>query len=291
MSKMLNFLLVLLLLGNIKSILTGINEEEDEKQAIDIKFGYKVEYDKNRNYFRFIYEGSNETKIFFDIDYHQADLNLIYPSGEKAYLKIEDVGDLTENGTYFIEVICKSYACELGGYFNSFILGDIMDTIDLSKNVYFSDKQISIRDSYYYGDLEYKVNNLNEDKYVYFEMEIYNDIYYNEEYYPYYPDDPHLAPYGEYTIFEVVNIHNSSESKRNVKIYEFKKGNEYIIKIHSLISKYDYYREKRDFYYQKYFFFRISEQNFKKITGEETLISSEGPMICLINPNNLKKFL
>ena len=54
-------LLFLLLLGNIKSILTGLNEEE--KEAIDIKIGYKVEYDINRSYFQFKYEGSNDLRF------------------------------------------------------------------------------------------------------------------------------------------------------------------------------------------------------------------------------------
>ena len=303
MSKMSNILLFFLLLGNIKSILTGLNEEE--KEAIDIKIGYKVEYDINRSYFQFKYEGSNESKIFFDIDYYNMNLILTYPSKEKIFLKYENyysdyrtyMGNLTERGTYFLEVICESYTCELGGCFNSFILGDIMDTIDLSKNVYFKDKEIDFRNSYYYyGALEYKVSNLNENKYVYFTMETHDDKYINTYYFPYYPDEP--PPVERYsdtfyhpniTIFEVINIHNSDETKKNVKIYEFKKGNEYIIRIHSLIYYYDFYREERSYQYKNYFFFQISEQNFKKITGEETVISSDGPMICLINPNILNK--
>ena len=74
MSKMSNILLFFLLLGNIKSIINGLNEEE--KEAIDIKIGYKVEYDINRSYFQFKYEGSNESKIFFDIDYYNMNLIL-----------------------------------------------------------------------------------------------------------------------------------------------------------------------------------------------------------------------
>ena len=205
------------------------------------------------------------------------------------------MGNLTENGTYFIEVICKSYTCELGGYFNSFIIGDVMDTIDLSKNVYFKDKEINFYDSYYYyGTIDYKVSNLNENKYVYFVME----TYLSNEYIPYYPDeppsfDPSFDPLYNHnlTIFEVINIHNSDETKKNVKIYEFKKGNEYIIRIHSLISYRGYYDSPRSYYNKRYFFFQISEKNFKKINGDETSISSEGPMICLINPNNLKKIV
>ena len=86
------------------------------------------------------------------------------------------MGNLTENGIYFIEVICKSYTCELGGSFNSFIIGDIMDTIDLSKNVYFKDREIDFDDygnDHHYGTIDYKVSNLNENKYVYFVMERY----------------------------------------------------------------------------------------------------------------------
>jgi len=136
------------------------------------------------------------------------------------------MGNLTENGTYFIEVICKSYTCELGGSFNSFIIGDVMDTIDLSKNVYFKDREIDFDDygnDHHYGTIDYKVSNLNENKYVYFVME----RYYDKTYIPFYPDEPPLDPYIEplynhnLTIFEVINIHNSDETKKNVKIYEF----------------------------------------------------------------------
>ena len=276
MSKMSNILLFLLLLGNIKSILTGLNEEE--KEAIDIKISYKVEYDINRSYFQFKYEGSNESKIFFDIDYYNTNLILTYPSKEKIFLKYENyysiyMGNLTERGTYFLEVICESYTCELGGCFNSFILGDIMDTIDLSKNVYFKDKEIDFHNSYYYyGALEYKVSNLNENKYVYFTMETHDDKYFNTHYFPYYPDEP--PPIDRYsdpfyhpnlTIFEVINIHNNDETKKNVKIYEFKKGNEYIIRIHSLIQRNDFYSEDKSYYYQKYFFSKYQNKTLKKL--------------------------
>ena len=283
MSKMSNILFFFLLLGNIKSILTGLNEEE--KEAIDIKIGYKVEYDINRSYFQFKYEGSNESKIFFDIDYYNMNLILTYPSKEKIFLKYENyysdyrtyMGNLTERGTYFLEVICESYTCELGGCFNSFILGDIMDTIDLSKNVYFKDKENDFQNSYYYyGALEYKVSNLNENKYVYFTMETHDDKYFNTHYFPYYPDEP--PPVERYsdtfyhpniTIFEVININNSDETKKNVKIYEFKKGNEYIIRIHSLIYYYDFYREERSYQYKNYFFSKYLNKTLKKLLAKK----------------------
>ena len=187
------------------------------------------------------------------------------------------MGNLTERGTYFLEVICESYTCELGGCFNSFILGDIMDTIDLSKNVYFKDKENDFQNSYYYyGALEYKVSNLNENKYVYFTMETHDDKYFNTYYFPYYPDEP--PPVERYsdtfyhpniTIFEVINIHNSDETKKNVKIYEFKKGNEYIIRIHSLIYYYDFYCEERSYQYKNYFFSKYLNKTLKKLLAKK----------------------
>ena len=287
---MLNFLLVLVLLSNIKSIRTGINEEkyEEEKQAIEIRIGYKVGYDKDRNYFQFKYEGSNEAKIFFDVDYSEINLNLIYPSKEKIYLKYEGfgsnyqtyMGNLTENGIYFIEVICKSYTCELGGSFNSFIIGDVMDTIDLSKNVYFKDKEIDFdgyNNDYYYGTIDYKVSNLNENKYVYF----VTDPYDYKSYIPYYPDeppsfDPYIEPLYNLTIFEVINIHNSNKTKKNVKIYEFKEGNEYIIRIHSLIYYKNYYDYARRYYYQRYFFSKYPIKTLKKLLEKKHQFLQKG---------------
>ena len=297
MSKISLFFLLLLLIDCFSCIETELYEEQ--KQAVEINISSKVEYDQNNNYFQFKYEGSNKAKIFFKIDF-KSDLYLTYPKGEKVKLQSDDnyrfadyVGNLTENGTYFLEVFCKYFSCELGGSFNSLILGDITATIDLSKNVYYR-----IYDSGFYQNkydiIEYKVSGLTEDKYVYFMMKS-NDIRYYRDYFPYYPDEPYnydyYSPYyhPNLTIFEVFNI-GTKQTTKHVKVYKFEKDYEYIIRIYGLIYYNDYRHQYKYLYYLPYFFSPITYENFKLITGEEDFILSEGPMLGLIKPLRQKNF-
>ena len=84
MQKISKIILVLLLLGNISSLQTWLNE--DKEQPIEIQNGSKVEYDKERSYFMFNYEGPNDAKIFFRFDEYNEELYLTNPKKERNQL-------------------------------------------------------------------------------------------------------------------------------------------------------------------------------------------------------------
>ena len=220
-------LFFLLLFSHISSIETILAEED--KQAIEINIGSKVEYDQNRNNFQFEYKGSNESKIVFDLD-SNSDLYLTYPEGNIIKIYDKYPVNLTENGTYYLEVVCKRYTCELGGTFKSFLIGGFLETIDLTKNVYFSDLNYDFNNYDHYHNynncitVQYKVSGLTEDKYVYF-MNMTNCYY--GGYVPFYPEElqeqsPYYNPDPDSTIFEIHNI-NKNETEKHVKLYKFEK--------------------------------------------------------------------
>ena len=306
MRKISKLFLLLLLLGGISSVQIQLNEEEEE--AIEIEIGSAVEFDKNRNYFKFLYEAETTSKIIFRFEENDENLYLTYPSGKRIILGNNEYsrknfeGNLTENGTYYLEVKCYSFRCEIGGFFNSFLFGSPMKTIDLSQNSYFMDFSLYLQGEYY-GCIEYKVSGLKEDKYVYF-INTRSDEYYYTYYYPYYPDYPLVPPYDPYepypfqpeyhpnlTAFEVLNI-MTNESTRFVSFYKFEKDTEYIIKIHSFVYYFDYnYNYDYKYYeYLSYIFFPLTQENYKLITGQEDYLYINGPTLGLIQPNNIKSF-
>ena len=299
MSKISKLHLLLLLLSSISRVRTLLNE--NERQAINMTVGSIVEYDKNRNYFQFTFEGSNESKIFFDFAMYREDLFLTKPNGDRINLKDDYtydysrnyIGNLTENGTYYVEVFCTSFTCEIGSSFYSIIIGGIFDTIDFSKKIYYSQYNFY---SYniYLGTIDYKVTGIREDKYVYFTLDS-TDPYYI----PYDPVNPYIPQFDPYsqpihspnlTVFEVINLRNSTKNERNVRLYKFEKDNEYIIKIHCLIWYYDYNYEYKNFNYRKFLFFPITLQNFQQIKGDESSLLIDGPTLYLINPRREKRF-
>ena len=302
MSKISKLFLLLLAIENALSIQAGLNEEENPL-PIEIEFGSKVEYDKNRNYFKFDYQGKNNTLIHFVTTDSKVVLSLTYPKGNKKELSdySYDRGyeaNITENGTYLLKVTCISYNCELGGSFIPYILGDVIGSIDFSKNIYYRKWSFSSEGNY--GMYEYKVSGLNEEKYVLFYFSPLS-IYDSHDYYIYYPEDdvspydPHYEPpqypiihYPNESIFEVFDI-NNNVTKKDVKLFKFEKNNEYIIKIHCYKYYRDYY-DYRNHYYPEYIFFPVSYQNFIQITGETKIFSYDGPILGLINPNIDKNF-
>ena len=105
MTKISELFLVLLFLNNIQALLN-----EDQKQTIEIQIGSKVEYDKNRNYFQFLYEGPTSANILFEIDDYDIDAFLTDPKGNRVPIKSDhyhyedrsNIKNLTETGNYFL---------------------------------------------------------------------------------------------------------------------------------------------------------------------------------------------
>ena len=301
MSKKSILFLLLLLLKNVHTL-----SSEEENLAIEIQNGELIQYYQNRNHFKFKYEGEIGAKIIFEVNY-RIDIYLTSPKGKREqvnydfyyYNKHNYLAELTENGTYYIEVYCKGIRCKAGMRFRTCIFGGVIDTSGLSKKSYYCDFTLNSLNRYY-GMNEYKVIGLNETKYVYFVSLPMNKYSYDyNNYYIYYPEKPdppvdpnnphRLIHYNNETIFEVYDI-KYNESYKNLKIFKLEQNKEYIIKIHDLKYYYRNNLEELRFYYPKYFIFPITKDNFKVITGEEGFFSSSGPMLCSIQPNIDKPF-
>ena len=300
MAKISELFLFLLLFLNIQTSTT-----EEKNPAIEIQIGTKVQYDKNRNYFKFKYEGEIGAKILFELN-DDIDIYLISPKGKRTqinsdyyYKDYNYFANLTETGTYYIESYCEGMKCEIGGSFNTYIFGGSIDSSGLTKKAYYRDFTI---DSYnqYYGMNEYRVSGLKEAKYVYFSCSAMNEYDYEYNYYYiYYPENPNppvdpdypqrLIHYDNETIFEVYDV-EKNESYKNVKVFKFEPNKEYIIKIHALKYYYYYNHQELRFKYVKYYIFPITQDNFRVITGEEDFFFSNGPMLGLIPPNINKTF-
>jgi hypothetical protein len=266
------------LLLNIHTLST-----KEENPAIEIQIGTKVQYDKNRNYFKFKYEGEIGAKILFELN-DDIDIYLISPKGKRTQINSDyycndynNFANLTETGTYYIESYCEGMKCEIGGSFNTYIFGGTIDSSGLTKKAYYRDFTI---DSYneYYGMNEYRVSGLKETKYVYFSYSAMNEYDYEYNYFIYYPENPNppvdpdypqrLIHYDNETIFEVYDV-EKNESYKNVKVFKFEPNKEYIIKIHALKYYYYYNQQELRFKYVKYYIFPITQENFRVITGEE----------------------
>ena len=287
-------LLLVLLLNCITSLQTESNDFQ--KEAVEIKFGSAVDFDKNNNYFKFTYDGDKDAQIYFRFLDNVADLYLTDPSGERHYLDYSErdrriyKGNLTYDGTYYLEIDCQSFLCELGSRF-MIIYPHLKETIDLNKKIYYQRNSFYIYEEYL-DMAQFQVSNLKEEKYVYFEMTERSD-YYKREFYPYYPgeDPPPYDPwsydidFSNLTIFEVINS-KTGNSTRNVRFYKFEPDTEYIINIHCLVQKWGY-----EFYYPKYMFIPIIKSQLKKITGNEGIISFDGPIYGVVNSDNQKSFI
>ena len=106
----------------------------------------------------FSYYGSNDAKIIFYFEhdifvFDKSELYLIDPENGRYYLgtfyyHYSFAGNMTYNGTYYLQLICQSIHCELGGNFYSSIIGNI-ETIDLNDNIYC--ENIEYSSEYYLG--------------------------------------------------------------------------------------------------------------------------------------------
>ena len=222
---------------------------ENEKEPIEIDFFEEIIFNsQNRNYFKFKYnhENENAVKIYINVKVYNNDYYFIFIGPEKQEIyKIEYGGNniqinLEESGIYYIKILeVRDRSQNYADYFYIFATGTLIDIIDFTKKAYYNNMEISF--NYKENPNMYRVNNLKNDIYVYFDYSL--DRYsYDEEIYP----NP----------FEICNKNN--ECEKNITIYKFEKGNNYTIYINS-ISK-----DNRYYYFPSYFFFPILENNIKQ---------------------------
>ena len=303
MNKLKLFLLFLLL-HHISTIEPKLNDQENH--PIEIQIGSTIEYDFQRKYFQFDYSGSS-TAIYFGYKEASPYVFLTDPQGNtmeleyvsKEYLDTEVLsGKLESNGTYLLTLECEMLECLIGGYLESFIPGQVIETINFNKGIYFSKMGFGANTNYEMST--YKVSGLKEKTFVYFSMTKQLDRYYY--YYPfysdeidpfipyeesYYPSDPYHDPnfLKGSTIFEVCEENNCT---KHVNIYQFEANHEYTIKIHYLKfhKRYEDDNYYSDYYQPLYFFFPITQNNIKKVNVNDLgILSTETPTFYIIDKN------
>ena len=303
MNKLKLFLLFLLL-HHISTIEPKLDDQENH--PLEIQIGSTIEYDFQRKYFQFDYSGSS-TAIFFGYKESRPYVFLTDPQGNtmelesvpREYLDNKALyGKLESNGTYFLTLECENLECLIGGYLESFIPGQVIETINFNKGIYFSKMGFGANTNYEMST--YKVSGLKEKTFVYFSMTKQLDRYYY--YYPfyfdeidpfipyeesYYPSDPYHDPnfLKGSTIFEVCEENNCT---KHVKIYQFEANHEYTIKIHYLKfhKRYEDDNYYSDYYQPLYFFFPITQNNIKKVNVNDLgILSTETPTFYIIDKN------
>ena len=90
-----------------------------EKQAIEIKMGSTVTYDKERNYFKFSYSGSNDSYLVIYSNNGIRESTLIEPNGNKTLLDFSHryYKKLEYKGDYYLDLKCHSVLCDFGDDF------------------------------------------------------------------------------------------------------------------------------------------------------------------------------
>ena len=277
--QMSKHLLLLLLISSVSNLEVGLGE----KEAIELKSSSQFEYNKEKNYFKFLYNTPGDSYLLFYFYNDRPDIYVIDPHNQKKKTNSTNgypTAKLEFIGAYFFEIQCHSVFCELGGKFSIGIFGNHTEKIDLSQNYYY--QQTNIYSWYeYLGSTRYNVSDLKEDRIIYF-----RNLDNNNNGYPYdpsKPDRPDPVSYG-LTIFEVFDI-AADKTYNNLTVFEFKAQHNYILTIRCLKS---YYGEQ--FYYPNFIFFAIIKSSFKTITGDEGFIMSNDKIFGVVNSNNAKDF-
>ena len=243
------------------------NEENTNKNAIELKLGEKMIFNSYKNYFKYEHLSDEIITVYFifDIDKDKNIAILLSQENEEekiipACIDIKKI-HFNKSGTYFLEFIpFENDNKNITFYTYSF--KRMIDEIDLSKNIYSNFLLLKKTGLYEKFNLSYyKVKNLKEDKYVYFTFE-------------------GARNYKKYINPFIVCKNNFDECEENVFLYKFIKGNNYTIYI-GLINNIDIY----GYAFEKYAFFPILKNTIQKIEGEGHYIINE-TKIFFINTNH-----
>ena len=177
------YFLFLLSLINIKSVQNKSSNISDipDDEAKDLIIGKAFKFNPVNNYFK--YENLKlGTTILLHIKWKITQNFLIKlkdPGGNIKNIVPSSSYDfeipLNNTGTYYFSIKGEFYFFDFDNEFTTIIPGEAIDTIDLEKEIYINDMELNPEKSY--EPIMYKINNLSEDKYVYFE---YKNLYGNK---------------------------------------------------------------------------------------------------------------
>ena len=226
---------------------------DTKNEAVEFELGQTVYFNLyDNNYFKFDYnpDKENNTTLFLILQNEIDLLNLKDPDDNTYIIKCNYFYEtytfelnLTKSGIYYFEFISNTTNNFLMAdtYFMSFIPGRIIDIIDLSKNMYYSTIKLeTFIDIPMYS--MYKVQDLSEDKYVFFSYEK-----------SFYFDDNYSSP------FKICKEDND-ECVEDVKLYKFSKEHSYTIYINFVN-----YNDTSYYFYFPFLFFPISQKIIKNI--------------------------
>ena len=249
----------------------------ERKEAIEIKMNEEIIFDNDKKFFKFEYinDTDEEQTLYLSFNSEEDfDIILYLPESDKIeripYYDRWARWDngysfiLTNQGIYYIEFDGRIDSDKSVNTFSIFISGKILDTIDLNQKMYY--KNLKFETSYKLNPSLIKVNNLIDDRYVFFTYKILDSYY----------DATHFN--NPYTICN----DNTEECSYDVKTYKFLKNNNYTIYL-SFVSEIN---NSEKYYFPSYIFFPIFEDTIEE--KEEGFYSFTEPKIYTIHLEELK---
>ena len=253
------------------------------KNAYKFQLEETVEFNvENNNLFKFDYKHESDLPqlIYFSFDYLDIynDLFIIISDTIKTTIythksynrnEIEKIS-FNKSGTYYVEFYSPKikYQDLIDNAFIAFIAEILVDSIDLSKKMYYKNSKVKTKS--YVGPDIYKVKNIKKETYAFFSFNIENE------------DSKKFK-----NPFQICNI-NKNECENNITLYKFVEGNEYNISINFTQKKEKAKNDKYDYFYPSYLFFPLSENiSEEKEEGIYNIIEPQLYVVNLKNKDNL----
>ena len=232
----------------------------ERKEAIEIKNNEMMDLNSKKTLFKFEYikEKEEKQKLILLVNSREHFKTILYPpESDKIQEAFEDEEisfTLNEEGVYYLE-FCERYDSYFSGdTFFPFITGSIIDRIDLRKKIYYNNKNIRLKNEL--NPFVIKVNNITDDRYVFFTYKI-------------------LDKSAKTNPYKICND-NSGECSSEIVLYKFFKNNNYTIYVNFIYSDlYGYY------FFPYCSFFPIYEDTVED--KEDGLYSLNEPKLYIIN--------
>ena len=232
-----------------KNLETTIENEEEKLEPFEIQLGEYIKYNIiDENYFKYNNSIKENLTVLFSFDNSIESIEITAPDGKtstqyKYGNGLNQKVVFKEKGLYYFQIFSKrfyEYALEhfsTKNGFTTFIPGEIIDTIDLNKEKYYSNLELESKENY---DCSiYKIKNLKENKFVIFNYNKPESFDFD------YDNLNNVKPFK-------ICINETDNCESNMTFYHFKKENEYTLYISFVYSE----RQKM-YYYNPYYFFPV----------------------------------
>ena len=258
-------------------VISPIEFKLERKNAILIKPEETIKFHSKYNTsFKFNYnqDDNNEHLLIISSEFLKRCFIFLYSldSEKQSRINVDGIDEyifyLTKSGTYYIEFFSFT-SLNSDEIFTMYITGNIFDTIDFTKRLYYKSNKIEL--SIKPEPNIYKVNNLKKDILVFFHYKVIDSYNYDKFSNP----------------FEICN-ENNNECSKDFIFYKFLKKYNYTIYIHYVINENEYSFNRR-FYFASHFFFPIFEDTIEN--KEEGYYTFSVPKIYIFNLENIDNSL